>query len=91
MSPSVANFARKAPIRCFPTNSNLRWGRSPTELRPQCHNQETEKHVLNNCTTLATEGRYTWRHNAVLKYLVSVINSQLVPGSVLYVDLPGFL
>ena len=91
MTPSIANFARKALIRCLPTQSNLfRWGRAPTEMCPNCHNLETERHVLNNCPISALQGRYTWRHNAVIRHLVSIIESKLSQGSVLYVDLPGF-
>ena len=66
--PSVSNFARKALVRCLPTLSNLhRWSRSISNTCPSCHLLETEKHVLNNCSMAANEGRYTWRHNAVLK------------------------
>jgi hypothetical protein len=91
ITPSVANFARKALIRCLPTNSNLyRWQRAQTDACPHCHSLETENHVLNNCNFAATQGRYTWRHNAVLKYLVSLIQTQLLPDQTLYVDLPGF-
>jgi zinc-binding in reverse transcriptase len=90
-TPSVANFARKALIRCLPTNSNLhRWGRVPSDSCPHCSTLETENHILNNCPVAAGQGRYTWRHNAVLKSLAAYIQSHLHGLDELYVDLPGF-
>jgi len=77
-SPSIANYARKALIRCLPTNSNLHlWGRTPSNSCPNCTNIETENHVLNHCSVSAHHGRYTWQHNAVLKILVAHIHSHL--------------
>lgn len=49
----------------------LRW--SPEQQKcPLCNTyQQTLKHVLNGCPTALDEGRYTQRHDAVLKELVS--------------------
>ena len=89
--PSISNFARKALVRCLPTLSNLhRWGRSISNTCPSCHLLETEKHVLNNCSMAANEGRYTWRHNAVLKYLANSLQPLLSAAHTLYVDVPGY-
>ena len=89
--PSISNFARKALVRCLPTLSNLhRWGRSVSNTCPSCHLLETEKHVLNNCSSAANEGRYTWRHNAVLRHLANSFQPLLSAAQKLYVDLPGF-
>ena len=73
INPQISIFARKALLRCLPTNSNLHlWGKTSTDLCPRCCNQvETENHILNNCAHSAEEGRYTWRHNAVLKLNVA--------------------
>ena len=51
---------------------------------------ETENHVLNNCSVAAMQGRYTWRHNAVLKHLVSILQAQLRPSDKLYADIEGY-
>ena len=89
ITSAISNFARKALIRCLPTNSNLhRWDRSKSESCPHCGASETEKHILNNCSVAATEGRYTWRHNAVLRYLISVIQPGLSSHHTVYADLP---
>ncbi len=91
INPTISNFARKALLRCLPTNSNLfRWGKVPSNSCPNCSGQETENHVLNNCPVSAQQGRYTWRHNAVLKLLTSHIQTHLVGEDELFVDLPDF-
>jgi len=89
ITTAISNFSRKALLRCLPTNSNLhRWDRSKPESCPQCGESETEKHVLNNCSASAVEGRYTWRHNAVLRFLVDYIATHLPSSHQLFADLP---
>ncbi len=91
INSNVANFARRALMRVLPTNSNLhRWGKLPSDSCPSCAGTETENHILNNCPTSAQQGRYTWRHNAVLKILVQHIQTHLSEGDEIFVDLPDF-
>ena len=45
---------------------------------------------FNNCPFPAEQGRYTWRHNAVLKLLVDHIQLYLPAYDELFVDLLGF-
>src|SRR6266496_64392 len=47
-------------------------------------------HILNKCPTSAQQGRYTWRHNVVLKILVQHIQTHLSEGDEIFVDLPDF-
>ena len=53
-----------------------------------CGNSQTLLHVMSGCEKHLHQGRYTWRHNSVLKALASF----LLPGGIseLYVDLEGF-
>ena len=91
VTPAIANFARKALLRCLPTNSNLlKWGRSATDSCPQCKNLETENHVLNNCSISAAQGRYSRRQEAVLRHLVSIIQTYLLPNDKRFADLEGY-
>jgi hypothetical protein len=86
----ISNFARKALVRCLPTNSNLhRWDRAKSSACPNCGELETENHILNNCSVAAVQGRYTWRHNAVLRLLLSFILPHVSPHATVYADLPG--
>jgi hypothetical protein len=57
---------------------------------PLCHKQsQTVFHVLNNCETALRLGRYTDRHNAVLKLIVEQIKSGL-PDTIVWCDLEGY-
>ena len=55
-----------------------------------CGNVETLAHVLSNCSTALTQGRYTWRHNSVLSSIINLIRPHLKDGMVLFSDMPGF-
>ena len=90
ISPTISSFARKALIRCLLTNANLhRWLRTKSPACPQCGQPETQTHVLNNCSPSAVQGRYTWRHNAVLKLISTHITPHLLPSDILLTDIPG--
>lgn len=92
MPPNIASFARKAVIRCLPTNANLlRWKKAASGDCPNCGQIETDRHILNNCSSAAATGRYTWRHNAILLELVQYITPRLSTDQTLYGDLPGLL
>ncbi len=51
-----------------------------------CGQRETLHHVLNHCEILME--RYTWRHNSILNYLVTITNSENIS---LYSDLGGMM
>ena len=42
-----------------------------------------------SCTKALNQGRYTWRHDSVLKSLYSQLKSLLVPSAIMYADIPG--
>ena len=91
INPNIANFARKALVRCLPTNANMfLWGKAPSDTCPNCGARETENHVLNNCPVSAQQGRYTWRHNAVSKVILSHIKAHIRPEDVMFADLQDF-
>jgi len=91
IAPSISNFARKALVRCLPTNSNLHiWHRNISPACPHCGEVETENHVLSNCSVAATQGRYTWRYNAILRLLAEHIAPHIQAPSQLLVDLQGY-
>lgn len=63
-----------------------------TTLCPLCNQYQNLKHVLNCCPTALREGRYTQRHDAVLKAIADRI--ALANGgnkdSILWADLEGY-
>ena len=47
------------------------------------------QHVLNNCETALESGRYTWRHNSVLRCIYLLLDEHLPRSWAISVDLPG--
>ena len=59
-------------------NSNLlRWGKRTNDHCSSCGNKETLQNVLNICPVYLNQGRFTWRHNNVLKYIWNSIKEGL--------------
>ena len=56
-----------------------------------CGNIETLAHVLSNCSSALNQGRFTWRHNSVLRSIIDFVQPHLKEGMILHADLPGFL
>ena len=67
-----------------------RWGKRVSDRCGFCGNIQTLAHILSICTVALEQGRFTWRHDSVLKTIVTFINHKLRPGFTLYSDLPGF-
>ena len=77
------------------TRVNLaRWGKNISNKCIHCKNSETLHHVLNNCKVFLDQGRYTYRHNSVLKHIISVARSGLSKSDPdrnvsIFHDIPG--
>ncbi|KAK2831157.1 hypothetical protein Q7C36_016243 [Tachysurus vachellii] len=63
-----------------PTNLSQWYAEDPT--CPLCPSLATLKHILVGCKTSLAQGRYTWRHNQVLKCLAAVFESQRTSANV---------
>ena len=68
-----ASFTIRAAYDVLPSPANLsQWyGEDPT-----CPSPATLRHILVGCKTCLTQGRYTWRHNQVLRCLAAVLEGQ---------------
>ena len=86
------SFLLKVGSDTLPTALNLRWMwihcgswcklcKSP---RP------TTAHILSSCPEALSQGRYTWRHDSVLKCIWSFPNGPILCNAKLYADLNGF-
>ncbi|CAB3999035.1 reverse transcriptase [Paramuricea clavata] len=51
------------------------WKKAQNNLCHFCLNVQTLQHIVSSCKTSLDEGRYTWRHNSVLKHLATYISS----------------
>ena len=87
----VLKFAINAGINTLPTFDNLkRWGKRVIDRCPFCGNIQTLAHVLSNCSSALDQGRFTWRHNSVLRSFIDVFASRLKSDVVFFSDLDGF-
>ena len=74
----------------LPSLDNLkRWGKRVCDRCSFCGNTGTLAHILSNCNTALTQGRYTWRHKSVLNTMINLVRPHLKEGMVLYSDMPG--
>ena len=81
----ILSFCLNAIQDTLPHKANLqRWQKSDSSDCPLCGHYQTLQHVLNNCRTALKSGRYTWRHNFVLK-----LDEHLPTSWAISVDLPG--
>ena len=46
--------------------------------------------MLSNCSVSLDQGRYTWRHNSVLKTIIDLVRPFLASNFQLYSDIPGY-
>ena len=51
------------------------WKKAQNNLCHFCLNVQTLQHIVSSCKTSLDEGRYTWRHNSVLKHLATYISN----------------
>ena len=66
----------------LPSNANLvKWKKSEDPSCPLCKERQTVEHVLSSCRAALTQGRYTWRHNQVLKVLAEAVEFNIAMGT----------
>ena len=86
----VLSFITRAAINALPTADNLsRWGKRLNTRCTLCGNHETLLHILNNCKSALEQGRYNYRHDSILQYLVSFIGKVKPDKVICHADLPG--
>ena len=79
-------FVLNASLDTLPTKANLSlWGKR-TNVKCRCGVKETLNHILNCCQLALTEGRFTFRHDCVLNYIASCLDTDKYTC---YVDIPG--
>ncbi len=87
----LLSFATRAAIDVLPSGDNLKvWGKSDNIKCELCGNKNTLLHILNACKTALNQGRYTFRHNAVISYLVKYLKDNVNEETKVYADLQGY-
>ena len=87
---NIYNFVTRYLNNTPPTLKNmLLWNKATSNLCHSCSNVQTLQHVVSSCKIHLEQGRYTWRHNSVLKHLAEYLSSVKKDLSV-YADVDGF-
>lgn len=74
MAPLHLSFIIRSVYDQLPTGDNLiRWHLVQEAKCALCSQDESLNHVLSSCKVALGSGRYTWRHNQVLKVLVEAV------------------
>ncbi|XP_073716891.1 uncharacterized protein [Misgurnus anguillicaudatus] len=72
--PARLKFLIQSVYDVLPSPSNLHtWGLAETPACPLCPALGSLEHILSCCPKALGEGRYTWRHNQVLKVVADTI------------------
>ena len=88
----VAKFAINAGLNTLPSADNLkRWGKRTSDLCTVCDlsRKQTLNHILSYCSVALEQGRYTWRHNSVLRTIHGFVSSNLKDDYEMFTDLEG--
>ena len=89
LKKGTMKFCLNAATNTLPTADNLfMWGKSTTDKCKLCKGRETTCHVLANCPVSLEQGRYTWRHNNVINYILSCLDSTKYE---IFSDLEGYM
>ena len=84
LKQGTLKFLLNTTLDTLPIAANLvRWKKSSCDLCKLCRRRETTNHVLNGCPVGLDQGRYTYRHNSVMNYIVKSEDSKLKVYSVL--------
>ena len=83
MESNRLSFIIRATYDVLPSPSNLHLWYGEDPACPQCAAPATLKHILVGCKTSLTQGRYTWRHDQVLKCLAAKLEEKRVTTNAL--------
>ena len=76
--PHRISFLVRAVYDVLPSPANLfTWGKVETPNCQLCSGKGTLEHILSCCPKALSQGRYTWRHNQVLKPIAEAISKRI--------------
>ena len=85
MKKGTLKFLMNACLDTLPTQVNLlQWGKVASDHCKLCvgaepplqgHRKGTLHHVLNHCNVSLHQGRFTWRHDSILKYICNSLDT----------------
>ena len=76
LKQGTLKFLLNASIDTLPTAANLhKWKKSTSDQCKLCKARETTCHILNNCTVSLLNGKYLWRHNNIVNYVMQSLDT----------------
>ena len=88
LKSGTAKFLLNSTIHTLPTMNNLKlWNKSVSDKCLLCKNCDSTLHTLNGCKTMLDQGRYTYRHDSILNFIVSKIDQNQFT---VYSDINGY-
>ncbi len=76
MEGARLSFVIRATYDLLPSPQNLKEWYGEDPACSLCQVPASLRHILSGCTTSLTQGRYTWRHNQVLRELALILEQK---------------
>ena len=89
MEGSRLSFIIRATYDVLPTPKNLNQWIGEDPACPLCQTPATLRHILSGCKASLSQGRYTWRHNQVLRQLAVILEGRRTFVNALPSPVPG--
>ena len=90
LSKNTFNSSIKCISNTLSTKINhKRWGLSSSSACTFCLTQESLLHIVSGCKVYLQEGRYTWRHYSLLRFIATTFRS--LQHAKIFAEIPGFL
>ena len=88
LKQGTLKFLLNASIDTLPTQANLcKWKKTTSDQCKLCKARETTNHILNICKVSLDNGKFLWRHNNVINYIIQLIDTSKFT---VFSDLPGY-
>ena len=86
LKQGTMKFLLNAAIDTLPTGANLvKWNKKTSDKCLQCRCKETTFHILNGCKVSLDMGKFLWRHNNIVNYIVKCVDTSKFT---VFADLP---
>ena len=76
-------------IHTLPTQNNLKlWNKSTSDKCKLCLNRDSTLHTLSGCRVALEGGRYTWRHDNIVRYICNIVDKSKFE---IFSDIEGYM
>ena len=87
LKQGTMKFLLNSAIDTLPTAANLfKWKKITSDKCKLCRCVQTTSHILNICKVSLDNGKFLWRHNNVINYVLNCVDTAKYT---VYADLPG--